>query len=172
MINEIYDFTIDEIMEEYIQSSRIEGTDERHLLFYSPNKKDKKDDGTHRQFFINLDNKVRELINKCGLKNGFVICSSKHTTSSVYVNHFEQGFLNDMLEFLREQYPVSKKYQHNIWDSEYKNGDAHLKAIHIGKSAIIIVKNGELVLGDFENIIYAEFDYRHGKSINVSLFGT
>ena len=171
MINRICDFNIDEIIEAYKKTSKIEGSDESELIYYSPNKKDKNADGSTRQFFVNLDNVVRDLVKKYNLKNGFVVCGSKHTTSSVYINHFEHGLMNDELEFLRTLYPLSKKYQHNIWDFEYKNADAHLKAIHLGKSATVIVQNGELVLGDFENIIYVEFDHRRGKAINISLFG-
>jgi thiamine phosphate synthase YjbQ (UPF0047 family) len=41
----------------------------------------------------------------------------------------------------------------------------------MGKSATVIISEGDLVLGDFENIIYAVFDKRAGKSINIAVFG-
>ena len=171
MINKICDIIIDDVINNYKKSLRIEDADESQLIYYSPNKKDKTTNGGMRQFFVNIDELIRDEIKACGLKNGFVICGSKHTTSSVYVNHFEPGLMDDILDNLRNLYPSTKKYQHNIWDYEYKNADAHLKAIQLGKSATVIVKNGDLVLGDFEDVIYAEFDYRPGKAINISLFG-
>ena len=168
----IKDFKIDDVISKYEKQLRMDGiTDTSEVIYYSENKKDISKDGRVRCFFVNLDNLVREIIEENGIKSGFVVCSSKHTTSSVYVNHFEQGVMNDMLDVLRELYPVNKKYKHNEWDYEYKNGDAHLKAVQMGKSATVIISDGLLVLGDFENIIYAEFDKREGKAINIAVFG-
>ncbi len=175
MINKIYDLTIDEIIEKYKKDLRkrddLANAKESQFLFYSSDKKDRIAQGGVREFFVNLDSFAKELIQQSGLKNGIMVCSSKHTTSSIYVNHFEEGIMNDLLDYLSGQYPVGKKYQHNVWDNVYKNADAHFKAVHLGKSATVIIKDGEPILGDFENIIYAEFDYRKSKSINIALFG-
>lgn len=168
----IQDFKIEDVISKYEKELRMDGImDTSEVIYNSENKKDVSKDGRVRCFFVNLDNLVREIIKKNEIKSGFVVCSSKHTTSSVYVNHFEPGAMNDLLDLLRDLYPANKKYKHNEWDYEYKNGDAHLKAIQMGKSATVIISDGELVLGDFENIIYAEFDKRAGKSINIAVFG-
>lgn len=171
MINKIIEISIDEVLAKYKEETYKSGENMSQFLFESTNKKDLNKDKQSRIFFVNLDNFVREQIKLAGLKNGVIICTSKHTTSSVYVNHFEVGVMNDLNESLRVEYPVNKKYEHNIWDNEYKNADAHLKAIHIGKGQSVLVKDGEMILGDFENLIYAEFDARPGKSFALLLMG-
>lgn len=171
MINQTFTIVADELVLKYKKDSLAEGWDLHEFVFTSDNKKDLNKDNLPRVFFLNIDNCVREIVEKYNLKNGFVIVSSKHTTSSCFVNHFEKGLLNDLSNELREDYPAKKKWEHNIWDSVYQNADAHLKAIHFGKSATVIVQDGKLLLGDFENMIYAEFDSRPGKSFTVSIFG-
>lgn len=163
----IYDFNVDEIITFYKNEVFLGKIDNlSQYVYYSENKKD-----SEKQYFVRLDNVVNEKIKECGIKNGLIVCNSKHTTSSVFVNHFEQGILFDVLDTLKTMYPPQKKYRHNIWDFEYKNADAHLKSISLGKGATVFVKDGEMILGDFENVIYAEFDHRPMKSFNLIIIG-
>ncbi len=169
MVNITKEFIADKLANKYQKEAIVEGQDEGLFVFRPNDEKSKKT--LHSVYYLNIDNCVREFVKENNMKNGIIICSSKHTTSSIYVNHFEKGLLFDLNQTLEASYPAKKKYQHNLWDDVYKNADAHLKAIHLGKSVSILVKDGELVLGDFENIIYAEFDERPGKSFAVTLLG-
>lgn len=166
MINVTHEFVADKLASKYQKEALAEGQDVELFVFRPNGKKT-----LHSVYYLNVDNCVRQLVKENNMKNGIVICSSKHTTSSLYVNHFEKGLLVDLNNDLEASYPAKKKYEHNLWDDVYKNADAHLKAIHLGKSVSVLVKDGELVLGDFENIIYAEFDERPGKSFTVTLLG-
>jgi len=162
---------VDDIIEEY--RKEIYGNEkEMENLLYPVLKEDIKAIGNARCFFVNLDNFVRKELTKCRISNGIIVLSSKHTTSCVYINHFEKGIMFDLSESLKKLYPnTPKKYQHNVWDCEFKNADAHLKAMSIGKNCMVVVKESELLLGDFQNIIYAEFDNRPGKSITITYIG-
>lgn len=166
MINVTKEFVADKLVENYEKQARADGLEIEQFVFRPGNKK-----VPHSTYFLNVDNCIREFIKENNMKNGVIVCSSRHTTSSVYVNHFERGLLVDLNNLLTETYPAKKKYEHNLWDDVYKNADAHLKAIYLGKSVTVMVIDGELVLGDFENIIYAEFDERPGKSFAVTLIG-
>ncbi|MDE6201288.1 MAG: secondary thiamine-phosphate synthase enzyme YjbQ [Clostridiales bacterium] len=167
----IIDYVIDDIVKQYqndVYNKKID--DISQVVYPSTNKKDKLGEWV-RQYFVKLDSVIQDAVKQSGVKTGVVILGSKHTTSSVYVNHFEPGMLYDVLENYDKMFPVQKKYRHNEWDFEYKNGAAHLKSIALGKGSTVFIKNGDLVLGDFENIIYAEFDYRPLKSFNIVIMG-
>lgn len=128
--------------------------------------------GRSRTIFVNLDPLIASLIKKDNINKGYVIVASDHTTSGCYVNHFEKGIMDDLNYYLDKEHPFKpKKYLHNIWDHKYVNADAHLKAMKVGKSASVLVVDGKLQLGKFEDIIYAEFDYRPDKTFTVSLYG-
>lgn len=174
MIIKTYEVTIDEIIEKYRKEAYDNSADISNYV-WNFDKKLKKNTGERntKEYFVKLDDYVDRIIKENNFAEGMVICSSQHTTSGIFVNHFEEGLLYDLLTHLDYTYPSDKpnKYKHNIWDCEYKNAHAHLKAISLSKSATIIVKDGQLILGDFENIIYAEFDFRPQKSISITLIG-
>lgn len=172
----VYKFKISDVIETYKKRIR-ESVDKDTEMYnyttavYEP-PVEKKSDVKGRNLFVNLDPLVGSLIKKDNIRKGYVVCSSNHTTSGVYVNHFEMGIMDDLSKYLTKTYPFSPdKYKHNVWDHTFVNADAHLKAMNVGKSAMVLIIDGKLQLGKFEDIIYAEFDYRPDKTFTVALFG-
>ena len=172
-------FQIADVAEKYKRLARSNSNDEasyqellKSLVYYPPKEYADNDKKCHRAFFVNLNRFLNTFIQVNGIKNGYLICCSDHTTASVYVNHFETGIMEDLTNYLCKEFPYTpEKYKHNIWDSKDLNADAHLKAMTIGKSATVIIKDGVLVLGKYEDVIFAEFDRRDDKTFTVALFG-
>lgn len=170
---------VNEIVQKYESLARSDSHDEetrqnklKYLLYYPPKKYADTDKKTQRLFFINLNGYLEAFIRVNNIKNGYLICSSDHTTASVYVNHFDPGIMEDLTRYLCKEFPYKpSNYKHNIWDSKDLNADAHLKAMTIGKSTTVIIKDGKLVLGKYEDVIFAEFDRRDDKTFTVALFG-
>lgn len=179
MKNTVYRFTISNVIETYKRKIREDSGKEIYTTaIYEPPCKPcyRTTSGgqkveCNKNVFINLTALINNLIKENKIEHGFVICSSDHTTSSVYVNHFETGLMEDLYKYLNKEFPFSpKSYKHNIWDREFANGAAHMKAMMLGKSATVLISDGKLHMGKFEDIIYAEFDYRPDKTFVVSLF--
>ncbi|MBQ8320158.1 MAG: YjbQ family protein [Clostridia bacterium] len=144
----------------------------KSLVYYPPAEYADTEKKKQRLFFVNLNRFLNSFIQANGVKNGYIICCSDHTTASVYVNHFETGIMEDLTRYLCEEFPYQpEKYKHNIWDTKDLNADAHLKAMTIGKSATVIIKDGVLVLGKYEDVIFAEYDRRDDKTFTIALFG-
>lgn len=145
----------------------------KSLIYYPPKEYGDNDRKSQRLFFVNLNRFLNSFIQVNGVKNGYLVCCSDHTTASVYVNHFETGIMEDLTRYLCEEFPYEPaKYKHNLWDTKDLNADAHLKAMTIGKSSTVIIKDGALVLGKYEDVIFAEYDRRDDKTFTVALFGT
>ena len=53
----------------------------------------------HREF-INITDKVEELVRRSGIAEGFVLVSAMHITAGVYVNDAESGLIADIEEWL------------------------------------------------------------------------
>jgi len=52
----------------------------------------------HREF-INITDRVKQLVEKSGIKEGFVLVSAMHITAGVYVNDAEDGLMYIWLIF-------------------------------------------------------------------------
>jgi len=50
------------------------------------------------------------------------------------------------------------------------NSDSHLKSSLLGCSQLILVKQGELVLGTWQGIFLAEFDGPRNRSVIIKIF--
>src|ERR1700730_3091921 len=49
---------------------------------------------------INITKDLNEVVRKNGLKAGFVLVQSLHTTTAVFINEFQQALLDDIKSFL------------------------------------------------------------------------
>ncbi len=124
-----------------------------------------------RRDYINITDKVQEIVTKSGIKEGLCLVNAMHITASVYINDDEDGLLqdyDDWLEKLAPHEPISK-YRHNNTGED--NGDAHLKRQVMGREVVVAVTNGKLDFGPWEQIFYGEFDGRRKKRVLVKIIG-
>ena len=52
--------------------------------------------------FVNITDKVAEVVRESGIEEGMVLVNSMHITSSVFINDEEGGLKQDYLEWLEE----------------------------------------------------------------------
>ncbi len=124
-----------------------------------------------RRDYVNITEKVEELLKKSGIKEGLCLVNAMHITASVYINDDERGLLqdyDDFLERLAPHEPISQ-YRHNRTGED--NGDAHIKRQITGREVVVAVTDGKLDFGPWEQIFYAEFDGRRNKRILVKIIG-
>ena len=125
----------------------------------------------HRRDYINITDKVEELVQRSGVQNGLCLVNAMHITASVYINDAESGLIqdyDDWLEGLAPHEPVSK-YRHNRTGED--NGDAHLKRQVMGREVVVAITDGKLDLGPWEQIFYGEFDGRRRKRALIKIIG-
>lgn len=124
-----------------------------------------------RRAYINISDKVQEIISKSGIKEGLCLVNAMHISASVYINDDESGLLQDYdawLEKLAPHEPVAQ-YRHN--DTGEDNADAHLKRQVMGREVVVAVTKGKLDFGPWEQIFYGEFDGRRDKRVLVKIIG-
>lgn len=122
----------------------------------------------HRDY-INITNKVEELVQKSGIREGMVLVSAMHITAAIYVNDAESGLIQDIDEWLQKLAPQGPDYRHHRIGEV--NGDAHLKSLLIHHQVIVPVTDGRLDLGPWQQIYYAEFDGQRKKRVVVKVMG-
>lgn len=122
----------------------------------------------HREY-INITHQVAEIVTRSGIKEGMVLVSAMHITSSVYVNDAEDGLLKDIDNWLERLAPFNINYQHHRTGET--NGDAHLKSLLMHHEVIVPVTNGKLDFGPWQQVYYGEFDGQRRKRVIVKVMG-
>ena len=125
---------------------------------------------THqRQEFVRITDQVRRIVEASGIREGMVLVSAMHITAAVYVNDWEDGLIHDFQVWLEQLAPAGLDYQHHRTGED--NADAHLKRTLMGHQVILPITNGDLDLGPWEQVFYAEFDGRRKKRVVVKVMG-
>ncbi len=122
----------------------------------------------HREF-INITDKVEDLVKRSDITEGFVLVSAMHITAGVYVNDAEMGLIADIEEWLEQLAPYRPDYRHHATGES--NGDAHLKSLLVHHEVIVPITSGKLDLGPWQQIYYAEFDGQRRKRVILKALG-
>lgn len=119
--------------------------------------------------YINITNRVEEIVQNSGIEDGMVLVSAMHITAGVWVNDAESGLLQDIDEWLEKLAPFNPNYRHHRTGET--NGDAHLKNLLVHHEVILPITKGQLDLGPWQQIYYAEFDGQRRKRLIIKAMG-
>ena len=122
-----------------------------------------------RRDYINITQEVAAVLNESGIHEGLALVSAMHITASVYINDAEDGLIADIDEWLEQLAPARPDYRHHQTGED--NADAHLKNLLLHHQVLVPVTNGELDLGTWQQIYYAEFDGQRSKRVIVKIIG-
>jgi len=123
--------------------------------------------------FIDITDRVREVLSSSGIEEGLVNVFSNHTTACVRISEKCDRLQDDMLEFLERAVPAGAyKHDENTIDGR-PNGRMHLMSLFMNASETVPVAKGELLLGKWQSIFFAELDGpRPGRKVVVRIVGT
>jgi secondary thiamine-phosphate synthase enzyme len=119
--------------------------------------------------YINITNRVQEIVAHSGVRDGMVLVSAMHITAGVYVNDAEDGLIQDIDQWLETIAPFDAGYRHHRTGET--NGDAHLKSLLVHHEVILPITAGSLDLGPWQQVYYAEFDGKRRKRVIVKVMG-
>ena len=127
-----------------------------------------------REELHNLTSLVRDFVKSSGVRAGSVIISSLHTTSAIFINEWQDALVHDVKAYLANAINKDVYYRHNdpAWsDCDRHNADSHLRSLMLGISLTLQVADSDLVLGEWQSIIMAEFDGPRERSIRIQAMG-
>lgn len=122
-----------------------------------------------RREYVHITPQVEAAVRKSGVREGMALVSAMHITAGVYVNDNESGLIEDIDKWLEEMAPAKPDYQHHQTGED--NADAHLKSMLVHHEVIVPITNGQLDLGTWQRIFYAEFDGQRNKRVIVKVIG-
>jgi len=122
-----------------------------------------------RRDLIRITDTVREAVRKSGVKEGLCLVSAMHLTVAVIIQDDEEGLHEDIWEWLERLAPFKPDYKHHRTGED--NGDAHLKNLLVHLQVVLPITNGDLDLGPWQEIFYAEFDGQRPKRVIIKIIG-
>src|SRR5215472_16675515 len=122
-----------------------------------------------RRDLVHLTPMLKDILERAGIREGFMLVSAMHITAGVFVNDDESGLHADSWKWLEGLAPARPDYQHHQTGED--NGDAHLKSMLVHHEVIVPVTKGRLDLGTWQRVFYAEFDGQRDKRVIVKTLG-
>lgn len=128
--------------------------------------------------FMDITDRVQEIIDRSGVREGQALVYVPHTTMGVAINHNESMLLQDFMRVLYKIVPVDDQYSHDLFELRREsssdgrsNGHSHCKAILLGNSETIPVEKGRLLLTERQNIFAVEFDGSRKRDVFIQVIG-
>lgn len=117
---------------------------------------------------------IRDALSQSPIQTGIALINTMHTTCALFVNEFQAALIEDLKTLIGKLVPEQGGYKHDdprYSDCERGNASAHLRAALLGRNIAVGVKDGELALGRFQSIIFAELDGPRKREIAVQVMG-
>ena len=125
-----------------------------------------------RTHIVDITDMLQNQIHQAGFTEGQVTLFAIGSTTGLSTIEFEPGLVNtDISEMFDKLAPYNVPYAHNdTWGDD--NGAAHVRSTLQGSSLVIPFKNGNLMLGTWQQIIFLDFDTRsRSRNVVVQLWG-
>lgn len=118
-----------------------------------------------RNEFVDITEKIQEIVTEAGINNGICYVYVPHTTAGITINEgADPSVQRDIQTTLSKLVPVEGDYNHREG-----NADAHIKASIVGVSHVLFIDDGRLLLGRWQAIYFCEFDGPRHRRVAVKV---
>jgi secondary thiamine-phosphate synthase enzyme len=130
--------------------------------------------------FWDLTDLVRSVVKRSGVRHGQVTVYSPHTTTTIVINESETGFLNDFRRLIQLVVPSDGYFEHddheirteNLQEDEFLNGHSHVRQLLVGHASVTVpIVDGEVILGQWQRVLFVELDQARDRRVFVHAQG-
>jgi len=116
--------------------------------------------------FVDLTNKVQEVVAESGVRNGIVHIFAPHATGILVLTENDYALLNDIKAFLEEIVPKRRAYQHP------SNAHSHLRSMLLPPDKTLPVIDGSVEFGTWQSLLFVETDvYPRQRNLIMQVIG-
>jgi secondary thiamine-phosphate synthase enzyme len=131
------------------------------------------------QFTINLEtpkgdslnhitDQVRAIVKESGVKSGVCYVIVPHTTAAITINSYlDPDTARDIVSDVRRLVPTRTDFYH-IFDTP-ADAAGHIKATLVGNSEVVLIEDGDLVLGHSQGLLFFDFDGPRKRRVLVKI---
>lgn len=118
------------------------------------------------QNMVKITDLIREDIKVSKIQNGIIVVFCPHTTAGITINeNADPDVVSDMIYGLEKIFPTN--------DERYKhfegNSHAHMKSSTMGASQHLILDDGKVILGTWQDVYFCEFDGPRNRSFYIKI---
>lgn len=129
--------------------------------------------------FIDLTEVVARQLERCPVREGYVMVFSRHTTAGVVIQENEPLLLQDMALKLSKMASPDEAYAHddfsirteNLIEEMEANGHAHCQGLFLGQSVHVPITDGKMQIGRWQRIFLLELDSPRAREVLVQFVG-
>jgi secondary thiamine-phosphate synthase enzyme len=116
--------------------------------------------------FVEVTDRVRDVVRQSGVERGHLICYNPHTTAGCTIQeNADPDVVHDVLLKLER---LVGQDEAGFLHAE-GNSDSHIKASMMGSSVTVLIEAGRLVLGRWQGIYFTEFDGPRHRQLHVRI---
>jgi len=118
-----------------------------------------------------ITSQLKRLIKASNVKDGVLCATVVGSTGSLTTIEFEPGVVEDLKRAVNRLAPPGMEYEHEkAWHDG--NGHSHVQAALLGPSIALPIRNGQLKLGTWQQVVTINHDNRaRTRSIEVTITG-
>jgi secondary thiamine-phosphate synthase enzyme len=106
---------------------------------------------------LDITNDAQNVVDKSKIKCGIACIFVPGSTGCITTIEYEPGLKKDLSKILQKIAPKNEYYEHHeTWDDN--NGHSHIRASIIGPSITLPIKEGRIIHGTWQQIVFIELD--------------
>jgi len=117
-----------------------------------------------RSCFCNITSETKELVHKCGVEEGVCILFVPHTTCALTLCENSDPDVKRDILFAMDRFVPNVDFKHFEG-----NSDSHTKSSTFGFSLMLLIQDGEILLGRWQDIYLADFDGPRTRTVYVKV---
>ena len=116
--------------------------------------------------FVDLSDKVQEVVSDSAVRNGIVHVFAPHATGILVLTENDDALLNDIKTLLEDIAPKRGAYQHP------SNAHSHLRSMLLPPDKTLPVIDGRVEFGTWQSLLFIETDvYPRQRTIIMQVIG-
>lgn len=117
---------------------------------------------------IDITGKVEKIVKEAGIKSGLIFIFVPHSTAGILLTENESGLKQDWLNVFK-RIVSGIDFLHDRVDN---NADSHILSGLLGQGKTLIIENGQLFRGTWQQIFLVELDGSRNRRIVIKFIKT
>lgn len=114
---------------------------------------------------VDITLQVQNIVSKSNIKSGILVIFIPHTTAGISINeNADPDVVYDLKNIFNNMIPEHNNYRHMEGNSQ-----AHALSTLTSPSITLIIENGEIVLGTWQNIYFMEYDGPRNRKARIQI---
>lgn len=112
---------------------------------------------------VNITKDIQKVVTEENIQDGIAVIFIPHTTAGVSINeNADPDVVHDLKNIFNDLIPEHNNYRHMEGNSQ-----AHALSTLTSTSLTVIINNGRIVLGTWQDIYFMEYDGPRNRKVHI-----